>query len=323
MLFLSEDVLVAVVRANTEEFGMQNIQSQRGFTLVELSISIVIAGLLIGGVLAGRSWVDNSKITSTISQVQSYTNAVSLFRQYYTATPGDLYRAGLRLPGCPGVNGAACNPIETPFVVGYPWYDPVGNPTATTGDGKIGDPNWNAAYGAPASTTTGGLLGATDVDSERYLFWTHLLQASMISGVTLDGQYAAIPLELGKTSPTTASGGGFIVGYSKDGAPGITPKGPGALQEVPPTSGVSGMVIVQVVDPKLALPTTAGLLPLTPGRAAQIDRKADDGLPGTGFIQAYGVSATCFASKPLVSTARLYDETTRSQDCGLIYRIAN
>jgi prepilin-type N-terminal cleavage/methylation domain-containing protein len=310
---------------------MKNIQMQRGFTLVELSISIVIMGLLIGGVLEGRSWVDDAKVVSTVSQVQSYSIAVRQFRSYFAASPGDLYRAGLRLPGCPGVNGAACNPVEGPVIsvptvppTLYPWYDAANNPTATTGDDKLGDPVWNVTYGAPASTTTGGLTGANNVDDERYLFWTHLQLGGFISGVTLDGLYGSVPLALGKTSPTTSSGGGFIVGYSVRGvSPALTPKGPGAIQEAPPIAGVDGMVLVQVMDPKLALGTTAGRLPLTPNRAAQIDRKVDDGLPGTGFVQAYGVGNSCFASIPTLSAARVYDERVNSQDCGLIYRLGN
>src|SRR4051812_12655951 len=115
---------------------MGNFETQRGFTLAELSISVVIMGILVAGALAGRSWVDNAKVTSTVAQVQSYTNAVGQFRRLYVSTPGDLYRAGLRLPGCPGTDGAACNPLEGPLTAGYNYYVQGVNPTATVGDGK-------------------------------------------------------------------------------------------------------------------------------------------------------------------------------------------
>ncbi|MEZ0225512.1 MAG: type II secretion system protein [Alphaproteobacteria bacterium] len=319
---------------------MQNLHAQRGFSLAELAVTIVIAGILVGAGLAAQSWVENARVTATVSQVTAYTNAVSQFRKMYVATPGDMYKAGLRLPGCPGVNGAACNPVETPSFPGFPYFDgpnpavisgtnPVGangNPTATTMDGIVGPWAWNATWGAPASTSTGGLTGAASVDDERYLFWAHLLLSGLISGVTAEGLHAAVPLQLSITNPALPTGGGLIAGYGLAAtSPAITPKGPGSTQT---TAGLSGLILVQVVDPRLALQTTTGRLPLDPLRAAQIDRKADDGLPSTGFIQAYGVSASCFCNTTTTpqcpqaaAGSWVYDERVRSKDCGLIYRI--
>jgi hypothetical protein len=121
-----------------------------------------------------------------------------------------------------------------------------------------------------------------------------------------------VPLEFGVTAPSVPAGGGLIAGYG--GSPGI--KGPGSLQT---GTGVSGLILVEVMDPKAALATTAGALPLIPQRAGQIDRKMDDGYPGAGYVQAYGVGASCFTS----AAANTYADSVRSKDCGLIYRMAD
>jgi len=61
----------------------------RGFTLVELSIVLVIIGLLIGGILVGQSLIESSKINSFIKQIQQYDIATRNFKMKYKYLPGD------------------------------------------------------------------------------------------------------------------------------------------------------------------------------------------------------------------------------------------
>ena len=58
-----------------------------GFSLVELSIAMVIIGLLVGGILAGQSLIHASELRSTIAQVQTYLTAVNIFQEKYSAIP--------------------------------------------------------------------------------------------------------------------------------------------------------------------------------------------------------------------------------------------
>jgi prepilin-type N-terminal cleavage/methylation domain-containing protein len=61
-----------------------------GFTLIEMSIVLVIVGLIAGGVFAGKELIQAAKIRATISQIEMYNVALNTFQAKYTGLPGDL-----------------------------------------------------------------------------------------------------------------------------------------------------------------------------------------------------------------------------------------
>ncbi len=63
--------------------------SQKGFTLIEIAIVLVIIGLLLGGVMKGQELITQSKIRSVEKEFDGVTVAVLGYRERYKALPGD------------------------------------------------------------------------------------------------------------------------------------------------------------------------------------------------------------------------------------------
>lgn len=68
----------------------KSVDRSGGFTLIELSIVLVIIGLIVGGVLVGRDLIAAAAIRSQISQIEKYQQAVNTFRGKYGYLPGDI-----------------------------------------------------------------------------------------------------------------------------------------------------------------------------------------------------------------------------------------
>lgn len=67
---------------------MKNNKS--GFSLVELSIVIVIIGLLIAGVAVGTSMIKQARLKSVIQDLQKYQAAYNNFYDAFGEIPGDM-----------------------------------------------------------------------------------------------------------------------------------------------------------------------------------------------------------------------------------------
>lgn len=81
---------------------------RNAFSLVELSIVLVILGLLTGGILAGQSLIRAAELRAVSTEYSRYVAAVQAFRDKYFQLPGDFTKAtdfwGTASGGCP--NGA-------------------------------------------------------------------------------------------------------------------------------------------------------------------------------------------------------------------------
>ncbi len=62
----------------------------RGFTLVELSIVLVIISVLIVSAIKGTSILQEAKVSNAITLAQDLTVAVNTFKQQYHMLPGDM-----------------------------------------------------------------------------------------------------------------------------------------------------------------------------------------------------------------------------------------
>ncbi len=69
---------------------MKKNNTSQAFTLIELSIVLVIISLIIGGIIGGKSLIHAGNIRSTISDLQRFDTAINNFRLQYDALPGDM-----------------------------------------------------------------------------------------------------------------------------------------------------------------------------------------------------------------------------------------
>jgi prepilin-type N-terminal cleavage/methylation domain-containing protein len=130
---------------------MKRSSASEGFTLVELSVVLVVIGLIIGSVLVGASILQNARITSTVNALQAVQSAVATYNQNYNALPGDDSQAATRF---------AANNVSN----------------SGGGDGQIGSTGVLAA--SFDTTLTGSGNGAT----ESPLAWQCLRAAGLVKG---------------------------------------------------------------------------------------------------------------------------------------------
>lgn len=66
---------------------------RHAFSLVELSIVLVILGLLTGGILAGKSLIHAAELRKILSESERFTTAIHTFKDKYFGLPGDINNA--------------------------------------------------------------------------------------------------------------------------------------------------------------------------------------------------------------------------------------
>lgn len=125
-----------------------------GFSLVELSIVLVILGLLTGGILTGQSLIRAAELRSSITSVQKYQTAVMTFRDKYFALPGDMPNAVDFWGAAAG--GTARGVDSTCFAL----------TTAST----------------DKTTCNGNGDGNIDLTVENFRAWQHLANAGLVEG---------------------------------------------------------------------------------------------------------------------------------------------
>lgn len=127
---------------------------QRGFTLVEIAIVLVIIGLLLGGILKGQEMITQAKIKNVIADFSGISAAYHGYQDRYRAIPGDDPNANTR------------------------W---AVAPAATQGDGN----------GVVAGTyNNAGATCAAGV--EACSWWDHLRRAGFVSGTGVTQPFNAL-----------------------------------------------------------------------------------------------------------------------------------
>ena len=86
-------------------------QTDSGFTLIELSIVLVIIGLIVGGVLVGQDLIRAAYIRAQISQIEKFNTAVNTFYGKYQALPGDMNATTASALSCKGFPSLAISSL--------------------------------------------------------------------------------------------------------------------------------------------------------------------------------------------------------------------
>ncbi|MCA1857097.1 prepilin-type N-terminal cleavage/methylation domain-containing protein [Massilia oculi] len=122
---------------------------ESGFTLVEISIVLVIIGLLLGGVLKGQSMIENAKAKALVNEFRAVWTMTNSYKDIFKATPGD-----------------------DAFAVDH-------HPNATVSTSKPGDEKIDGGWtGADLPTAA----------NEASLFWQHVRLAGMATGTANSGR---------------------------------------------------------------------------------------------------------------------------------------
>jgi prepilin-type N-terminal cleavage/methylation domain-containing protein len=137
--------------------------------------------------------------------------------------------------------------------------------------------------------------GSSQPAVETTMFWKHMALADLISGINPQGNPDTPTW--GQTHPAAPLGGGFQI-----------------------TTGSTGTVWLRLQNPVTTVHGTTvnqpnGLNPLTPGEAAQIDRKMDDGKAQFSGGRVYPGAASGAGCHPV------YDETVKQKNCLLFFRV--
>ncbi len=128
------------------------MHNNKAFSLVEISIAMIILGLLVTGATAGSSLIKQAKLRAIMNEVQMIDRSVKAFLIAYDALPGDMDDAG------------------------YFWGTECGG-------------NANAPSGCNGNGN--GIIEGFS-SGESFRFWQHLQLAEIIDNKSFTGVSAAI-----------------------------------------------------------------------------------------------------------------------------------
>lgn len=248
------------------------------FSLVELSIVLVILGLLVGGVLAGQSLIRASELRSISAEQERHKTAFQAFKDKYFAVAGDMSNAE-QFWGTLDAVSATCRATEAT--------------AAATCNG-----NGN-----------GSIESSTTRSSEMFRVWQHLANAGLIEGRFTGAQGAAGGYDAVIGSNTPASkfprAGWSTVGPLMHAQGGYY----ASVFQPRPTGHylIFGSYSLNGL-------TWGGVL--KPEEAWNVDTKLDDGKPATGSVTTVTNTYNSGCASSDASTAD-YRLTVTTSNCAL------
>ena len=291
-----------------------------GFTLLELSLVLVIVGLLIGGIVVGRELIRQGELRQVLSDMTRYSTAVNTFREKYKYLPGDI-------------------PNATDFwgpIGGSPPYTSIGTTCLSTvnsqpvGDKKTCNGNGNGMISGGGTVNNDGIHPcdgspywmALVCDYEQYAVWQHLANAGLDNGVYVPTFFNPVwKRGIGGNMPSSKfnPNEGFMLSYVC-----------GDIGKIVWETACGHYFYYGSQNPVPA--NGAQDIPLWPAftivEALGIDTKIDDGKPGTGKVLSTRNTGHQSLPSPncatqTTSSNSVYDTNNAAltgKQCGLMFK---
>lgn len=269
-------------------------QNKKAFSLIELSIVLIIIGLLVAGVTGGASLIRNAELRSVMTEARGYQTAVNSFYAKYNGLPGDFGTGigTMNATAQSSLYGNANGAIE--FINAY----------ATVGSKMEGNLAWQMlkndnfvtdsftpASGDSTSTTTytTQLTGGTNVPASKFKGggWT-------FDNITVNSATQNVVILFGGSTPSSVGTLTAATAYTMTGTP---------------TSALTSA----------SSSTSLGNAQLIPTEAFSIDVKLDDGIPTTGKVSSL-LNSTSNCSSGSGSSGT-YVTTTTYKACALAFQV--
>jgi prepilin-type N-terminal cleavage/methylation domain-containing protein len=281
---------------------------KKGFTLLEISIVLVVIGMIVGAVLIGRDMLQDSRRNSLLADAERVRTAVISFKQKYGYYPGDL-------PNATTFWGANTTPAACDTA-----GNTSNNATSTTQTATTCDGRGNGVIGMYWSDAT-LFPSAVNIDlrelREKFTLWQHLANAGFI-----EGQYSGYSSS--GSSNNAISPGVNVLKTRYNDAAGFTLEYWNTINTSLTTTRdwpVAGKIghLFSWSDPATGIGTAAMITSID---AYAIDNKIDDGLPYTGKVFTFGsnAQATTYGINSCVSSSA-YNIASPTQPCAQYIRL--
>lgn len=271
-----------------------NSSSRNGFTLIELSIVIVIVGFLVAGISVGSEMIEQSKLRAVISDFNKYQVTILNFKSRYGSLPGDMFNAADYFSSCAQTQ-SNCN---------------------GGGDDKIN-------YHAPVGFSEGG--------NESVKLFRHLYLAGMITEagtISIPDSYSNhnSNASSGYFPLSRMPGSSYVIVSSNFNPASTTPRhycynGVFFFPPWTPQENTTAIYITQTHnDGQIATNCGGGI---TTSAGHQIDKKVDDGSESAGLLTgavtgnvrgANSATGTCV-------TSNAYNISVTSKACTLGFKL--
>lgn len=267
------------------------------FSLIELSIVLIIIGLLIAGVTGGASLIKSSELRAAISEARGYAVAVNGFFAQYNALPGD-YKTPIAGSSYAGSTNGENSKIQ--------YY--ASDTSAYTSESVVA---WNQ------------LIATGTIDSTLALTYTAVSTAQTVgtmmpsSKIKFAGWHFDYRNNVGAAnnyeSPTGTAEGAAAAAANQN-----------VVVLTPPTTAWSSTTASLVNGTTNLAYTTAATGALTGPDALSIDTKVDDGLANAGRVRGLnpGLASTngCYVISASANATYVVSSGT-NKTCNLTFQV--